>query len=165
MPHTPPMRGGVTILLSKSLPCSVEQVFLDPGERYVILILEMYAQRWAMVNVYIPPPFDPTILFTIFTQLALLQVHKIIVRGDFNAILDNTKDTSNPFRSAHPGLVLWADTLGLQELWRWKHPGSHIDLLFGSASTLSHVGAASYLLAGLSDHHPVGAVPVSWHLS
>lgn len=34
---------GATILLSKSLPCSMEQVFFDPGGRYVILILEMCA--------------------------------------------------------------------------------------------------------------------------
>lgn len=72
---------GVTILLSKSLPCLVEQVFLDPGGRYVILILEMYAQRWAMVNVYIPPSFDPTVLYTIFMKLAPLQVYKIIEGG------------------------------------------------------------------------------------
>lgn len=91
------------------------------------------------------------------------QLHKIITRGDFNAILDHTMNTSNPLRVAHPDLTIWADTLGLQEIWRWKDrtysyvsathkSGSRIDLLFGTASTLSHVGAVSYLLAGLSDH-------------
>lgn len=62
MPRTPPMQGG-GILLNKSLSCSVEQVIIDPGGRYVILILEMYAQHWQMVNEYIPPPFD-SILYT-----------------------------------------------------------------------------------------------------
>lgn len=67
---------------------------------------------------YIPPPFDSTILYTLLTKLASLQVHKIIIGGDFNSILDPTKDTSNPPRSAHLDLAMWADTLGLHEIWR-----------------------------------------------
>lgn len=98
-----------------------------------------------------------------------LQIHNIIVGGDFNTILDNTKDTNNPLGYAPPDLALWADTFDLQEIWRWKHledwtyshisashrSGSRIDLFFGSASALSQVGAVSYLPASLSDHSPL----------
>lgn len=37
--------------------------------------------------------------------------------------------------------------------------GSHIDLMFGTASVFSCVCAASYLLAGLSDHSPTEILP------
>lgn len=127
----------------------------------------MYAQRWALVNVYIPPPFVSTILYTILTKHAPFQLHHIVLGGDFNAILDSTLDTSNLFRNDPPELATWADTFGLQEIWRWKHPGdrmyshvsathrsgSRIDLMFVTASVLSHV--VSYLPEGLSDHSPL----------
>lgn len=47
---------GVAFLLNKSLPYSIGQVITNPGEQYIILILDLHVQCWPLVSVYIPPP-------------------------------------------------------------------------------------------------------------
>lgn len=48
---------GVSILISKAIACTVQQVVTDRGGRYVAIVLEMYSQTILLVSIYLPPPF------------------------------------------------------------------------------------------------------------
>lgn len=87
---------GVSILLHKSLPCSIETVITDPGGRYLVVIIEVYSRRLALVNVYISPPFTGNILYEVLEKLAPHAPFQLLVAGDFNNIINYTLDTSNP---------------------------------------------------------------------
>lgn len=43
---------GVSILLSKSLPCVVETVQTNPKGNYVILVIMIWHQRYVFVGIY-----------------------------------------------------------------------------------------------------------------
>lgn len=69
---------GVAILLNKSLAYKVIHVSLDPEGRYIILVLEIGAVKYAFVNVYVPPPFSLGILYAIQEKLAPLQLTRVV---------------------------------------------------------------------------------------
>lgn len=98
------------------------------------------------VNVYIPPPFSPGILFTIQAKLAPLQLARVIWAGDFNSVLQADLDSSNPHKTSSMDLGSWAQTFDLTKIRRIKFPlgrfyshysashksDSRIDLAFSS---------------------------------
>lgn len=86
---------GVSILISKALPCTIHQVFSDPGGRYVAVLLDVHHYKMLLVNVYLPPPVNIQILYDLFTRLAPFAQLPLIMMGDFNSILD-ALDSSNP---------------------------------------------------------------------
>lgn len=65
----------VAILINKALSCRVERVIMDPGGRYIILLLELHLILWAFVNVYLPLPVDHALLFSIYEKLAYSLLH------------------------------------------------------------------------------------------
>lgn len=69
------------------------------------------------INIYLSPPFDAVLLYTIHEKLALFQVAKLVIAGDFNAILEKDLDASNPFQPPKPELSNWASALTLSEIW------------------------------------------------
>lgn len=92
--------------------------------------------------------------------------------GDFNAIISRELDRPIPPKNHYVDLSVWAQTVGLEEIWRWKHPtsrayscfsashktASRIDLTFSNPALLADVLEASYLPSGLSDHSPLAVV-------
>lgn len=85
------------------------------------MVLEIDSFKLALINVYVPPPYQASVLYSIIDRLASFLPVKILTMGDFNNVLDYSLDTSNPSRVQNPGLALWAEAAGLSELWRWKH--------------------------------------------
>lgn len=47
---------GVSILISKRIPCVVHEVHLDPQGKFVMVVLSVYNKKYVIVNVYLPPP-------------------------------------------------------------------------------------------------------------
>ena len=94
---------------------------------------------------------------------------KLLLLGDFNAILSPDLDRPAPPKSFTGELSNWALSAGVTEVWRWKFPStksfscfstsyktaSRIDYAFANPSLLSDVLDASYLSSGLSDHSPL----------
>lgn len=160
---------GVSILISKTIACTIHQVISDPGGRYVVVSLEVCNQKFLLVNIYLPPPFQVKLLYDLMVQLAPFLHMPMLLMGDYNAILDGVLDSSNAARAASVDLCSWAAMAGMTEIWRWKHPGtvsySHlsathkssarIDLAFGNDLLLKHVFASEYLSGGVSDHNPL----------
>lgn len=112
------MLHQVSILIRKAVPCVVHQVVSDPGGRYVAVVLELCHQKFLLVNIYLPPPFQDKLLYDLLVKLAPFAHLPMVLMGDFNAILDPALDSSNPNRPASLELLSWASTAGLSELWR-----------------------------------------------
>lgn len=75
------------------------------------LLLSIEAQLFAFVNIYVPPPFSKSILYTVCDRLSPYVVTRLIKAGDFNGIQDRTLDTSNPTRLPDSELGQWAEAL------------------------------------------------------
>lgn len=143
---------GVSILLNKSLLCQVEHVIIDPKGHYIIFLLVIGDQLFAFVNVYVPPQFLASILYRIYDKLAQFLASRVIIVGDFNAILDRELDAFNPTRVLDTDLSYRALALQLTEIWRWRNPqvtqfshfsavhhsGSRIDLFLSNYYLTSH---------------------------
>lgn len=159
---------GVSILISKALPCTIHQVFSDQEGRYVAVLLDIFQHNMILANVYLPPPIDVQVLYDLFTRLAPFAHLPMVLMGDFNAILD-ALDSSNPSRMGSADILSWASMAGLTELRRAKNPlrkayshvsithrsSARIDLAFGNQSVLTYVKDVDYLAGGISDHCPL----------
>lgn len=86
---------GVSILISRSVPCTIQRVISDPGGRYVAVVLDVYHCQILLVNVYIPPPFQVQLLYDMLTKLAQFLHLPTLFLGDCNAVLDAALDSSN----------------------------------------------------------------------
>lgn len=108
---------GVSIILHKSLHCTVCQVFSVPAGRYVAVVLEIDSFKLSLINVYVPPPFQATVLYSKINKFASHLPLKILIMGDFNSVLDYSLDTSNPSR-AHVA----AETVQPEDAKEFKSP-------------------------------------------
>lgn len=73
--------------------------------------------------------------------------------GIFNAILAPDLDKPSPPKHFSTELIAWARAMGVEEIWRWKHPNdrshscfsttykmaSQIDLAFANPTLISDV--------------------------
>lgn len=111
---------GVAILLAKSLACKVFQVVTDLKGRCIIILLEIKAIMYALVNVYVPPLFNQWV-YKGYEKLARLQFSGFYIAWSFNSTLDPFLDSSNPNRVYTSDLLHWAQAFSYTEIWRWKH--------------------------------------------
>lgn len=163
---------GVTILIHKNVPCVIEEICTDPQGKFALVVFTLWAQKYIVVNIYVPPPFSPVVLYTILERITPFCPGKILILGDFNATMSPDLDRPTPSKNHSIELSAWAQAMGLAEIWRWKHPttrsyscfsvshktASRIDLAFSNPSLMADVLEASYLTSGLSDHSPLAVV-------
>lgn len=157
---------GVSVLVNKSLPFKLLDMALDSDGIYVIINAQIFSQTWSIVSLYLPPPASLTILNKITSKLAEFAADHMILLGDFNVAPDPTLDR---MAAASSALQTWADTYGLTDVWRWRHPQtraytchsathrsfSRIDLIFAGGSVLPRVQEVKILPRGISDHAPL----------
>lgn len=160
---------GVSILIHKKFPCVIEDVCTDPQGKFAMVVFSHWSQRYIIINVYIPPPFTHDLLYKVLEKAAPFYPAKLLVMGDFNSTISPDLDRPVPSKNYSSELSIWAQAMGLQEIWRWKHPAirayscfsashrtaSRIDLAFSNSILLTDVIGAKYLPSGLSDHSPL----------
>lgn len=158
---------GVSILISKRVPCLIHDVHLDPQGKYVMVVLSMYNKKYVIVNVYLPPS-QIQILYTLYERLAPHCPAHALFMGDFNATLSRDLDRPSAQSTFNSDLGTWAQATDLQEAWRWLHPhdrmyscfsttfktSSRIDLAFANAALLASIReAVTFPLASLTTTH------------
>lgn len=169
--HTAYSRG-VSILISNIVPFHLIQCQADPQGRYVFLLCKIAGVECIIANMYIPPPLSSECLSCLAQFMAAQSNVPIWVLGDFNNLLDKSKNkfVPNGDRPMGPAgstsfarLVL---ELGLCDVWRTRHPEekcysfystshrglSHIDLCLNNSMALSMVNPVEYLPINISDH-------------
>lgn len=67
-----PLARGVSILVSKSVLCTIHQVISDPGDQYLAVVMDIFYHNMVIVNFYVPPPFQFKVLYELLPKLAPL---------------------------------------------------------------------------------------------
>uniref|UniRef100_A0A803KF69 Reverse transcriptase domain-containing protein n=1 Tax=Xenopus tropicalis TaxID=8364 RepID=A0A803KF69_XENTR len=160
---------GVSILVRKNLPFELSQIISDHYGRYILIACLLANKPLILANIYMPPPFTITLLQHIGKKLADLPPAPLCIMGDMNQVMDLTKDRLHSNIQGPTNLAQWANSLGLSDIWRWKHPlekayschslphksFSRIDIALATADILPLVEQISYLPQHLSDHSPL----------
>lgn len=164
---------GVAILIHKDIPFSLEHAEFDSEGRFVLISGHLFGVHLTIGNVYAPNTNCSS-----FISRTVLQFNKLcrnlgFLGGDFNCVMDNNWDKSNPqtLTGHKPSLTLqnFCKDLGLVDIWRELHPKirnytfyshphksySRLDYLFTPSDCIYRVKSCHIGPIVLSDHSPV----------
>lgn len=159
---------GVAILFKRGLSLETVQTFKDNDGRYIILQMPWGEEPITLVNIYAPTSNDQagqsTLINNVYTILNGLEVHNIIMAGDFNTQLD----VSMTSRDNYPReLKTLLEEYDLADVWRNKNPtnkrgtfhrgsySSRLDYIFAPEFLLPSISHISIVPEPLSDHSQV----------
>lgn len=164
---------GVSILVHRNLPFVCLDKVVDDEGRYICVHCTIFHLQYVLVVIYVPPPYNCSVLKKVLTFLAKYPNVPSIVMGDFNTTVDPfwdkvQMDTVPQSHSLTPfGRML--GEVGLLDIWRLKHPGirqyschsstyqtlSRIDLAIGNQLMCQLVSQVTFQTRTVSDHSPL----------
>ena len=119
---------GVAILFKPSLMVTINETKCSNDGRSIIVQFELQNKQYVLVNVYAPNADSPQFFQQISEMLAKCDGHKIIT-GDFNTVLDVTKDrvcakrvVSKNNDNASEVIRNMIDEFVLEDVWRVRNP-------------------------------------------
>lgn len=74
----------------------LKQINTDPQGKYVIVVFTIWGTGYVVVNVYVPPPFSLSILYTVLERITPYCHARLLLMGNFNAILAPDMDRPDP---------------------------------------------------------------------
>lgn len=83
---------GVTILIAKSLSCTIKSIATDPYGGYVIAVIQIDNAVNTFMALYVPPPFTIAFWKVVMAQLLQMAEGPIVLAGDFNSVLSPNLD-------------------------------------------------------------------------
>ena len=117
---------GVAVLCKKNFPFISKDVIRDTEGRYILVRGEIEQEKWILGSVYGPNKFDASFYSNFFERLDSTGVDRKIVAGDFNIILDASRDrTSGEIHKNEPAAAIVRqaiDDLDLVDVWRIMKP-------------------------------------------
>lgn len=170
-PYTSNSRG-VMIMIHKSIPFRIVKVINDPNGRFLIVQGNLLSTRLNLITVYGPNDDNADFYNNLFLKISALP-GKCIIAGDFNCVLEPTKDRSsgidNTHKKARNILLQYIKELNLVDIWRFQNPtkqqyscwsGTHggysrIDYFLVSAELVSCIKQCQYYSIVISDHAAV----------
>lgn len=166
---------GVSILIKSGVEVNCMQSRIDESGRYIFLHCKIENRTYVLANVYIPPPFNTSVLRSLVEFVLDRPGVPVIVLGDFNMVMDQKIDRF-PQGAQRGGttddrLSRFLGETGLKNIWRirnlksWQYSCfsrtlstlSSIDLILGNEQAIPIVKNVSYMPRGLSDHSPMTA--------
>lgn len=176
---------GVAILIKRSISLDITHLYLDTDGRYIIMQMPWGDEPITLINVYAPTSNDHSgqsaLLNNLYTVLNNMEVHNIIIGGDFNTQLDMLQSANEGFSRE---LDVLLEEYNLVDIWRRKNPtntrgtfhrnsySSRLDYLFAPEFLLPSISSVTILPEPLSDHSRVAMVvnaqkitrgPGFWH--
>ncbi|KAF7650781.1 hypothetical protein LDENG_00120640 [Lucifuga dentata] len=165
---------GVTILIHRKVPFTLNSTVIDPEGRYIIIQATIFNKTFTIVNLYAPNNDDPAFFHTLFSQISNFTANSItIIGGDFNTVLNPSIDRSNTpvnVRLSHSAKTIneYMDDFGLVDSWRIRNrltreytffspvhqSFSRIDFFLTSNSIIPKTNTKIHPII-LSDHAPV----------
>lgn len=73
------------------------------------------------MDLYLPPLASLSLLNQITSRIAEFAVDNSVILGDFNLAPDSDMDRISTSGPLHSGLLEWAETYGLRDVWRGLH--------------------------------------------
>lgn len=112
---------GVSVLVTKSLICTLDDVGTDHFVRFIIVILVIDKTPYTFVAIYVPPPFTVELWDTVMAKVLQVAKGPIIIAGDLNAVLSPEIDRFQTVSKCASSLVMCAEQYQLVEVWSWKN--------------------------------------------
>lgn len=86
-------RRGVTVLIMPHIGFTLKKLLADKEGRYVMVVGMIEQVMVSLMNVYNPPEEGPDLIKKVVEMVALESQGVTIATGDFNLIMDPSKDT------------------------------------------------------------------------
>ena len=173
-------KAGVGILFNNNFDLQIMKTFIDKSGRYIICDLKANGKCISLVNVYAPNEDDPVFFKSLYDHLQDFEGDEILIGGDFNLVLDITKDKmgglAKTHHNAHKAINEICENLDLVDAWRvlnpdarrytWRQtqPAVHcrLDFFLISQSFLGNVTSTD-ILPGFKTDHSMVTLKVSLH--
>ena len=126
--HTSNARG-VGILFNNNFEFKIKQVVKGDGGNSLMVLVEIKQKDFLFVNIYGPNKDEPDFYNNLAQKIKLLNVSNVIIGGDFNLVLDpsrdyhNYKHVNNP--KARETVEKMITELQLNDIWRDLNPDCH----------------------------------------
>jgi exonuclease III len=161
---------GVAILFNNNFDFKIHKIIRDPNGNFLILNLTTMNQDLTLVNIYGPNKDNPDFYEHIQNLLQDMDKTHIIMAGDWNLVLDPTKDYNNYKHINNPKaqdkVLEMSVDLQLVDVWREINPDiqrftwrrttplqqARLDFYFISESLLSYVKHTDIVYGYRSDH-------------
>ena len=126
---------GVCILIHKKNTFVHNATISDPEGRYIIINITIDNSPITMANIYGPNSDDPAFFQSFFSAISNMTDCPVIIAGDFNTVLDPSKDRSNNSKSkltrqSTSTIKQFMSDYGLADSWRLQHPNIREYLFF-----------------------------------
>ena len=162
---------GVAVLFNNNFPFNILRQLCDKEGRYIIVDLEVGELILTLYNIYAPNTDDPAFFKNVSEQmLSFIECDEIIIGGDFNLVLDVSKDKAGGKPTTHwnslKELKYIQENLDLTDIWRDLNPEvkryswrrnrpevqCRLDFFLVSLSIAGRVSNADILPAYKTDH-------------
>ena len=130
----PPVLKGILIAFSESLEFNITKEFTDQNGRYIVLQVDIQENPYVLINYYAPNLETQQVsvldeLTKVLSNLELKENTNLILRGDFNLILNLKLDADgmNPTlkSSSMKSLNILTMENDLVHIWRIRNPESN----------------------------------------
>ena len=119
-------KAGVAILFNNNFTFKVLRQICDKEGRYIITDLEVGALILTICNIYTPNKDDPIFFQNIREQMIMFRCEEIILGGEFNLVMDVTKEKNDGKLTTHRNFLKVIqnirDNLDLTDTWRDLNP-------------------------------------------
>ena len=173
-------KAGVSILFNNNVKLQIQKTFCDPGGRFIICDIKMEQMSLTLENIYAPNKDDSLFFQSFFEKLGTFKCDEIIIGGDFNLVLDTSKDKMGGLNKMHQNSVQviheYQNALDLVDVWRtlnkddrrhtWRrrNPEIHCRLDFFLVSqTILYKTTKADILPGYKTDHSMITLNFSLH--
>lgn len=172
---------GVAIMFKKNIPIKLLNCLADDKGRYLILEVELLGLEIILATLYAPNKDSPEFFLEFFKQIETLTNKNVLLAGDFNLVINSTKDRAGTSEYNQPRSLQivqrYMEKLELVDIWRarnenktqysWHRNGtnqySRIDFFLVASSLAPKVTKSNISASVYSDHSIVnlGLNPVN----
>lgn len=153
-------------MVLKTLLLRLLDLTLDLDGKYVIIYAQIHSLKWVIIGQYLLPPASFLLLNQITAKIVGYATKNTVILGNINLITDSGMDRLTADGPAYSGLAAWAETYGMTDVWRWRHPQSRAftchsashktfsrtNIIFAGRPVLPRVTDIKILSRGISDY-------------
>ena len=92
---------GVAVLFNNNFPFKILRQLCDKEGRYIIVDMEVGELTLTLCNIYAPNTDDPAFFKNVSEQMLSFKCDEIIIGGDFNLVMDVSKDKAGGKPTTH----------------------------------------------------------------
>lgn len=164
---------GVAVFISKQSGITVNKTKFDEQGRFCMLTVDLNGTEYLIVNLYAPNQDNPAFFQHAFAQMESMGIDLKIIAGDFNTVLDLTKDITGGKGYSNSKtrnfLLEYIQENELVDIWRLRNPEKfaatfgvnslkeRLDFFLVSSALAQSITQTEvqFFVKSLSDHAPI----------